>query len=248
MRPGPTLDELAHAGAEHLDAGSVQRYDRKAGTDFSDDVADLRWHGLDDEATVIDMGAGTGGFALAAAPVCARVIAVDVSPAMIAAIRAKVDRDDVRNVECVQAGFLSYEHAGAPVDLIYTRNALHHLPDLWKAMALTRMAALLRPGGVLRLRDLAFAFGPAEAEHRIERWLDTAAASPEDGWTRSELEAHLRSEFSTFTWLLEPMIERAGFRIKRAEHGDLGIYAAYTCVRAEGGARSPGDRVENDVR
>ena len=43
---------------------------------------------------------------------------------------------------------------------IYTRHALHHLPDLWKVVALGRMAALLVPGGVLFLRDLVFAFEP----------------------------------------------------------------------------------------
>ena len=37
----------------------------------------------------------------------------------------------------------------------------------------------------------------------------------------------MRDEHSTFTWLLEPMIERAGFAIERAEHDDDGIFASY---------------------
>ncbi len=44
------------------------------------------------------------------------------------------------------------------------RNALHHLPDSWKGIALARMASLLAAGGILRLRDLAFSFQPADAE------------------------------------------------------------------------------------
>ncbi len=38
------------------------------------------------------------------------------------------------------------------------------------------------------------------------------------GWTRPELAEHVRDEHSTFTWLLEPMIERAGFDISDATY------------------------------
>ena len=48
------LDEHAHAGAEHLDAGYVAGYERKAGYDASDDVAVLQRHGLDGTSTVVE--------------------------------------------------------------------------------------------------------------------------------------------------------------------------------------------------
>jgi hypothetical protein len=56
----------------------------------------------------------------------------------------------------VQAGFLTYEHQGDLTDFVYSRNALHHLPDLWKALALKRIATFMNPGGILRLRDFFF--------------------------------------------------------------------------------------------
>jgi hypothetical protein len=46
-------------------------------------------------------------------------------------------------------------------------------------------------------------------------------------WARAELEEHVREEHSTFSWLLEPMIERSGFEIVRAERSDDGIFAKY---------------------
>jgi SAM-dependent methyltransferase len=224
--------ETAGAGPEHLDPAYVAGYDRKANVDPSGDLDDLRARGLDASSTVIDFGAGTGTFALAAAAVCARVIAIDVSPAMVDALRAKVAAHGVTNVECVLGGFLTYEHAGAPVDVVYTRNALHHLPDFWKGIALSRIADLLRPGGILWLRDLVFSFDLPEARERVAEWIETAAAGrPEDGWTRDELETHVRDEYSTYSWLLEPMLERAGFEIADAEYGPLGAYAAYVCVK-----------------
>ena len=222
------LDELALAGPEHLDPAYVAGYDRKAAFDPADDLAELQGLGLDETATLVDFGAGTGTFAVAAAEVCRRVVAVDVSPAMTAAIRGRVARFGLLNVEVVRAGFVGYRHEGPPADFVYTRNALHHLPDFWKAIALERLASVLRPGGILRLRDLVYACEPGEAEEVVSAWLDDAAEQPEDGWTRAEREEHVRDEFSTFSWLLEPMLERAGFEIERAAFR-AGIYADYAC-------------------
>jgi FkbM family methyltransferase len=90
------------------------------------EVAILRGLGLTKKSLVVDIGAGTGQFTLAAAPICARVIAVDVSPVMLDLLRDKLRRQGVSNVELVRAGFLTYEHAGEPADIVYSRYALHH--------------------------------------------------------------------------------------------------------------------------
>lgn len=225
------LDETAHAGEEHLDPDYVQGYDRKAGTDPEEDLAILRDLGLNRSQTLVDLGAGTGTLALAAAPLCCRVVAVDVSPAMLRDLEQKARELGLGNVECVLGGFLSYRHQGEPADFVYSRNALHHLPDFWKALALERIAAILTPGGILRLRDLVYSFAPAETDEVFARWLAGAAATPDFGWTRHELEVHIRTEYSTFSWLLEPMLERAGFTIQDFEHAPARVYSAYTCVK-----------------
>jgi ubiquinone/menaquinone biosynthesis C-methylase UbiE len=225
------LDELAHAGAEHLEADFVRSYDRKQGdvpdVAAAEDLEVLLAHGVGDRATVIDLGAGTGRFAVAVAAHVRRVVAVDVSPAMLDALRDRAAHHD--NIEVVRAGLLSYEHRGAPADAIHTRNVLHQLPDFWKAAALDRMAQLLRPGGILRLRDLVYDFAPAEAERAIEQWLAGAASDPAVGYTREDLSEHIRSEHSTFSWLLVPMLEQAGFEI--IDVAGTQIYGAYTCIR-----------------
>ncbi|MGI8478548.1 MAG: class I SAM-dependent methyltransferase [Gaiellaceae bacterium] len=221
---GWRLDELAQAGPEHLDAEYVAAYDRKSPTDWSEDVAQLHALGVGTTSTVVDLGAGTGAFARAVAPYVARVIAVDVSAAMVAAMRKQ-------GVEAVRAGFLSYEHEGDPPDAVVTRNALHHLPDFWKVAALERIARLLQPGGVLLLRDIIFSFEPGEASAAIDSWLASAPNDPSSGWTAAEFAEHVREEHSTFTWLLEPMIERVGFAIRGRWLSPNGIYAAYSCIR-----------------
>jgi SAM-dependent methyltransferase len=224
------MDELTHAGDEHFDPAYVEGYNRKASFDPTRDLALLRNLGFGAESTLIEIGTGTGEFALAAARSCRRVMAVDISPTMLDALRLEVARQGVTNLEIVPKGFLTYEHRGERADFVFSRNALHHLPDFWKAVALERIAGMLRPGGVLRLRDLIFSFELEEAVSAIDAWLETAPARSEDGWTQGELATHLREEYSTFSWLIEPMLQKAGFEIRQATYSESRVFAEYVCV------------------
>jgi SAM-dependent methyltransferase len=221
--------ELRHAGRENLDPGHVALYDEKEDANATAEVRRLLKLGLDARSTVIDLGAGTGQFTLAVAPRCRSVVAVDVSLLMVERLEAKLATTGYDNVDVVLAGFLTYEHDRDPVDFVYSRWALHHLDDAWKAMALDRIRHNLRPGGVLRLLDIAYSFAPAEMSERVEQWRSTlpVTAETEGTWVQADIDEHVRDEHSTFTWLLEPMIERTGFRIEEAEHSPDGFFAEY---------------------
>jgi len=220
MTASPTWfpDEIGLAGRENLDEEHVQRYDGKMDADAAAETDLLRSYGLGAETVLLEFGPGTGQFTLAVARTAARVIAVDVSPPMLRSLGQKLANQRITNVELVQAGFLSYQHAAPPVDVVYSRYALHHLPDFWKAIALQRLRHMMRPGAILRLWDVVYDFTLEEAEQRIEAWCASGGASVEDEWIRAELEEHVRDEHSTFSWLLEPMIERSGFSIEAVEH------------------------------
>jgi ubiquinone/menaquinone biosynthesis C-methylase UbiE len=224
------LDEVAHAGAEHLDAAYVAGYETKAGYDPTDDIEVLLRHGMTADSVVADLGAGTGRFAIAVAAHCRQVVAVDVSPAMVQALRDRSMAAGVENITVVQAGFVSYEHSGAPVDFVFSRNALHQIPDFWKGIALSRIHSLLAPDGIMRLHDLVFDFEPADAEPQIAAWMSGATADPAAGWTADELAEHVRIEHSTYSWLFEPMLERTGFQIVEREYR-RNAYGAFTCRR-----------------
>jgi SAM-dependent methyltransferase len=222
--PGWYPAERDHAGPEHLDPEYVAAYDAKSRLDLDDALALLRRYGLCAETTLVDLGCGTGLLAVAAAAEARRVVGVDVSPAML-----EVARGRSAEVEWEEAGFLTYEHEGDQPQLVHSRHALHHLPDFWKAVALARVHDLLAPDGVLVVRDLVYGFQPHEADVRVEEWLAAAAPTPAEGWTRQELETHVRTEDSTFAWLFEPLLEHAGFEILERDVAS-GIYATYVCA------------------
>jgi SAM-dependent methyltransferase len=229
------LDELAHAGPEHFDAEFIAGFDRKQGyPDPESDIAAFEAHGLGAASAVVDFGAGTGQFAIPAARRFGRVIAVDVSAAMLGALRAKAgDKAEAAagegGLEYARGGFLSYSPGGL-VDGVYTRNALHQVPDFWKVIALRRIADMLRPGGVLRLLDLIFDFGPGEAAAVFGDWFGQAADNPADGYTAADYAEHIRTEDSTFRWLLEPMLAATGFEVTDVSY-ERRLYGAYTCVK-----------------
>ncbi len=234
-RSGWLLDELRSAGRENLDPDHVERYDRKMDAQAPQEVALLRTAGLGASSVVVDLGSGTGQFALAAAPICRRVVAVDVSPVMLERLRRKVDEAGFSNVEIAAGGFLTYDHTGDIADVVYSRYSLHHLPDFWKVMALRRVRSMLRDGGVFRLWDVVYNFDVDEVHERIEAWCAPFGDEVEGDWARWELEEHVRDEHSTFTWLLEAIFERTGFIVESADYSDDGFDAKYL-LRATGQA------------
>jgi putative AdoMet-dependent methyltransferase len=208
------FDEHHHAGEEHLNPAQVARYDEKIPFDPSPEIDLLVDQGLTDEDTVIDFGAGTGVFSLAVADYCGRVVAIDISETMLDVFRNKVEERDVQNVEIIHDGFVGYEHEGESASFAFSKNALHHLPDFWKVEALKTVVETLEPGGIFRLRDLVYSFDPQDSHEAVESWLDGMAATD---FTEEELRNHFRKEFSTYDFVLESILKKAGFERNKRE-------------------------------
>ncbi|MEX2542662.1 MAG: methyltransferase domain-containing protein [Trueperaceae bacterium] len=225
-RPNWLFDEFQDFGWS--EAGELEEYDKKANVDPQVERERLLALGVSNRHVVVDFGCGTGALALEAANLCRRVIAVDVSEAMLAQTRRKAEKLGLTNIEYVQQGFLSYRHAGELADFVFTQRTLHHLPDLWKVRALQRMHDVIKPGGVLFVRDILFSFEPGEADDAIEAWIDSR---PAGSFPREFFEHDVREEYITYTWLFEAMLDRVGFDIEDASYGDWQAYAKYFCVK-----------------
>ncbi len=91
---------------------------------------------------VLDVGCGAGAFAAELASHAGHVDALDRSPAMIEI----AGRVTPRNVTCILADVLDEPLPDEGYDAIVSINALHHVP---LEDVLPRLAAAMRPGGVL---------------------------------------------------------------------------------------------------
>ena len=184
---------------------------------------------LDNSAVVLDMGSGTGAFAIHAASYYRKVYAVDIAKAMLGRARRKAKQAGLTNIEFRQGGFLTYEHTDNPVDAIVSVVALHHLPDFWKLMGLHRLGSMMKPNGHLYLFDVVFSFDIDRYEPAVERFIEkmTVHTVPDSRWAA---QTHVREEHSTCGWIMEGLLERAGFRIDAADYKD-DFLAAYLCTR-----------------
>lgn len=122
-----------------------------------------------------------------------------------------------------------YEHRDEPASAIVSVAALHHLPDFWKAVALKRMAAMLRPGGRLYLLDVVYTFDVASHAEALNGIVTTFEAAAGPVMTK-ETVIHIRDEYSTFDWVLDGMLDRTGFRIDEKQPSPP-LLLGYTCTR-----------------
>ena len=126
----------------------------REGPGEAEDVAwALALAGLPEGAAICDAGAGAGGdvAALLAVP-GARVMAIDTHPGFVAQMRARFAGEGRVRVEAVDMATLA-EHPEAPFDMIWCAGALYFL-GLEEGLA--RMAAALKPGGVLAFSEPSF--------------------------------------------------------------------------------------------
>lgn len=230
--PNWQYDELKQTGVDYGDPEIVSEYDgnHQRFRDYEEESARvLESLSLGEEHTVLDIGCGTGAFVLNAARTCKKVYAIDVSDEMLECTRKKADSRGLTNIECHRGGFLTYEHTAPPVDAVISVAALHHLPDFWKLVGLHRVAGILKAGGRMHLFDVVFDFDVADHRRSLDDWVIEISRGVGPDFAK-EAEIHIRDEYSTCDWIMEGILERAGFRIDdKACPSAFGT--VYTCTK-----------------
>lgn len=223
-------DEFRQVGKDYDSDAEVDVYD-STHADFRDLAAEadraIEMLGLKRGDTVIDFGCGTGTFAIRAAQLGVEVHAVDVSETMLAKARGKASDAGASSIRFHHAGFLTYTHTGAPVSAISTSLSFHHLPDYWKGVALKRLAEMLVDGGRLYLHDVIIEEPNAVAN--INKLIEHQAKLGGD-FLREDAEIHFREEFSTYDWIMDGLLTRAGFKILQKQF-EAGLMGTYLCEK-----------------
>ncbi len=177
-------------------------------------------------ARVLEIGTGTGLFARAAALRGLNVTAVDVSNVMIDSARKKAKAEGISapqdphdgycmtgTIDFQQKGFLSFDDTPNSFDAVVSSLALHHLPDVWKAEAVARIARALKPGGLFLLVDVVFDCEGGQLDEYLTRTIPESMNSE----MKQKLYEHVKLEFSTFCWIMQAILERAGLQVQKSE-------------------------------
>lgn len=108
--------------------------------------------GLKPDASVADLGAGTGYFAVRLARMLPKgtVYAVDVEPDMVKHLAARAQREQLKNMTAVAAA-PGDARLPAPVDLVLVVDTYHHIDD--RSRYFGRLAGSLAPGGRVAVID-----------------------------------------------------------------------------------------------
>lgn len=117
--------------------------------------------------TVVDVGAGTGLLALAAAPKVARVLAVDIAPAMCDYLQARAQSAGIDNISVAVGSAASLPLADQCADAVLSNYCFHHLSERGKREALAEARRVLRPGGRLVFADMMFALRPTARDRAV---------------------------------------------------------------------------------
>ena len=183
------------------------------------------------QMSFLDLGCGTGASLVYAAKHFQKVYGVDVSKSMLEQAQKKIEKEKITNASLIQSGFLTYTHQEEPVDLVMTKAAFHHLPDFWKQIALLKMNQMLKKNGLLYLFDVVFHLDPKDYQMKINQWV-SGFEKLAGKKMKEEVEIHIRDEYSTFSWILNGMIENAGFKIEKSRTND-GFITEYHCVKIQ---------------
>jgi SAM-dependent methyltransferase len=120
---------------------------------FDDDALRARaiTHLVDPRLSVADIGTGTGVLAIELARLGLHVIAIDSSPRMLEATRAKTEREGLQKVELRAGEAHALPLDDGEVDAAVAHMVIQYLPS--PAEAIREMARTVRPGGVVVVVD-----------------------------------------------------------------------------------------------
>ncbi len=100
---------------------------------------------------LLDVATGAGNTALAFAPHCAEVIALDITPEMLAEVERRAKDLEFHNVQTSLANATKLPFENSHFDIVTNRLAFHHFPDVQKAVS--EVHRVLKQGGKFLISD-----------------------------------------------------------------------------------------------
>lgn len=120
-------------------------------------------------ASVLDVGCGLGRLTAGLANSARDVVGLDLSSEMIS--RARHESGAGRKIHFLCGDFLDQDFGSRQFDCVISSAVLHHMPV---EVAVSRMIALVRPGGRLVIHDLRSDSGVPDRVRSLAAWAQVA--------------------------------------------------------------------------
>ncbi len=112
-----------------------------------------QWLAASSTAEVLDIGCGAGHASFTAAPLVSKVIAYDLSSAMLAVVEQSAKQRQLTNIDIQQGPAEHLPFADQSFDIVISRYSAHHWHDVPRA--LREIKRVLKPAGQLIMMDIA---------------------------------------------------------------------------------------------
>ncbi|QQE77059.1 class I SAM-dependent methyltransferase [Alicyclobacillus sp. SO9] len=151
---------------------------------------------MEKEHTVVDVGAGTGYFAIPVAQRVKRVIAVDVEPKMLEELDRKLQENKVSNVELVPGEAADIPLPAETADHVVASMILHEVEPL--SAGLAEIYRVLKPGGSLFCLEWA----KVETEQGPPLWHRIAANAMEEALSKAGFDVVYKEDPTEANYLI----------------------------------------------
>ena len=150
---------------------SILRYEKifgegyisTGGQETTDNLVGLIKSALKPGARVLDVGSGIGGAAFYLAKTFGvKVVGIDLAEEMVQLANENADKAGVGDSVTTILGDILTTEFSEPFDVIWSRDALMHIPD--KTRLFKRLFDLMTPGGTLVITDYAKGVGAGSTE------------------------------------------------------------------------------------
>lgn len=127
----------------HLGADWLEREEREEEENVSQAIQNMQ---LSPDEVVADIGAGSGYYTFRVAKEVpqGKVLAVDLQPEMLAIMREQIKKDNINNVELIQAGEADPQLPENSVDMVFMVDVYHELSYPKEVMQV--VVSALKPG------------------------------------------------------------------------------------------------------
>ena len=197
---------------------------------------------------LLDVGCGPGTISIDLARIIApgNVVGIDRANDVIERARAAAKSSGVKNIEFHTDDVYGLSFEDDRFDVVYAHQVLQHLTN--PVAALIEMRRVLRPGGLLAVRDADYsAFSWSPSDPRLDRWLELYHEITVRNGADADAGQHLASwvsdagfssvESSCSTWTFDEPDERSWWgglwadRIVQSEFANQGVEYGFTTLQ-----------------